>query len=749
MLSARFLEFMALSLLPTSQGGHFVSNSRSLPRHMAAFGGVASSRASSRANTSKKQPPVARRDPNQVVWAGVAPPGWNLEVPRQSETSTEPLMDPPVAVPDPYGWMRDETREDKEVLGYLQQENDYTQAWTQHLEPVRESIYNELLSYLQETDYSLPRPHGNYVYYSRTFQGKSYEVLCRAPAPPGDNSLTISWDGSADTPIVPEEHVYLDVNTLAEDQEYCSMGDTETSPSERLLAYSVDFTGDEIYELCVQDIQTGETIFEDEELEICDDLVWGNDDQTLFYLKMDDEQRPYQLYRKQLNVDGDGEEQEQKDQLLFEEPDVLFWVGIWKSLDGQYLLVETSSAETSEIHFLDLYDSDATLQCIAKRRPKTLYEVTHRKGTWWIASNVGGTPNLQLLVAPAKANCEEEWTLVLNPDNQDPLFDGSYECALEEITAFSNHVVVEGRQGGIPRIWVLALDPKDPGQVIKSERLEFPEAAHDVGLGAHYEFDVDKIVVGYTSLITPTQGLEIPLNDPSSSSRTVLKERAVPGYNKNLYGCERTTVKSRDGAADIPVSLVYRKDVMERAKNGEPVHTHLYAYGAYGSSEEAEFMSTIVPLLNRGMIYVVAHVRGGGEMGRQWYEEPNGGKYLCKKNTFNDFIDVGRWLVDDRKYTTPDLLSCEGRSAGGMTVGAAINQAPELFKMAILGVPFLDVVGTMTDASIPLTVRSIALVSYSVYRHSPALYRAVRVLTSIASFSMHAGQRMGRMGESQ
>jgi oligopeptidase B len=727
----RFLEFVALSLLPTSQGGHVGvnnhrSNSRSLHHHLAAFGGVASSKA------NKNQPPVARRDPSKVIYAGVAPLGWDLDVPRQADTSTERMMDPPIAVPDPYGWMRDESRENKEVLEYLQQENDYTKAWTQHLEPLRESIYNELLSYLQETDYTLPRPHGNYVYYSRTFEGKSYQVLCRAPAPPRDNALSISWDGSADTPIVPEEHVYLDVNTLAEDQEYCAMGDTAISPSEQLLAYSIDFTGDEIYELSVQNIETGETIFEDKDLEICDDLVWGNDDKTLFYLKMDDEQRPYQLYRKHLDDD-------EEDELLFEEPDVLFWVGIWKSLDGQYLLVETSSSETSEVHFLDLYagsddatnTSTSTLQCIAKRHPKVLYEATHRNGTWWIISNVGGTPNLQLLVAPATANCEDKWTPVLNPDTQEPLFDGSYECALEEIATFSNHVIVEGRQGGIPRIWVLSLE-KD--QVTKSERLEFPEEAHDVGLGEHYEFDVDKIVVGYTSLITPTQGLEISLNDPSSS-RTVLKERAVPGYNKDLYGCERTTVKSRDGNTEIPVSLVYRKDVMESAKRGEPVNTHLYAYGAYGASEEAEFMSTILPLLNRGMLYVVAHVRGGGEMGRQWYEEPKGAKYLCKKNTFNDFVDVARWLVDDRKYTTPNLLSCEGRSAGGMTVGASINQAPELFKMAILGVPFVDVVGTMTDASIPLTVR-FALVFLILLI---VVLRSCTVLTSMASFYMCTG----------
>lgn len=294
----RFLEFVALSLLPTSQGGHFGGSSchsrrysRSLPHDLAAFGGVAKNNSAQQRKGNKKKPPVARRDPHQVIYAGVAPPGWNLNIPRQADTSSEQMMDPPVAIMDPYGWIRDESRENKEVLEYLQQENDYTQAWTQHLEPLRESIYKELLSFVQETDYTLPRPHGQFVYYSRTFQGKSYETLCRAPRQENENStLSISWDGSADTPIVQNEHMYLDINILAEDQEYCAMGDTATSPSERLLAYSVDYTGDEIYELCVQHIETGDTIFEDNDLEICEDLVWGNDDKTLFYLKMDDEQ---------------------------------------------------------------------------------------------------------------------------------------------------------------------------------------------------------------------------------------------------------------------------------------------------------------------------------------------------------------------------------------------------------------------------------------------------------------------------
>ena len=424
-------------------------------------------------------------------------------------------------------------------------------------------------------------------------------------------------------------------------------------------------------------------------------LEWGATDDELFYLIMDDEQRPYQLYRKHLS-DPDA-----KDELIFEEPDVLFWLGMSKTLDGKYLLVESGSSETSEVWYLDLTDPSSELKCIRKREFKVLYDVNHRNGTWWIASNIGGSPNFKVLTAPVSSK-SEEWTPVVNPASGKPYFDGGLDIAVESIDTFQDHVVVEGRQGGIPRVWCLTMGDEDRITVENCERLEFPEPAHTVGLGAHLEFDTGgKIVVGYTSLVTPTQSLEIDLTD--TTSRTVLKERNVPGYDKKLYACDRTTVLSRDGVTEIPVSIVYRKDTMDRIQKGEKVHVHEYAYGAYGASEEAAFMATILPLLNRGYVYVLSHVRGGGEKGRQWYEEPNGGKYLCKKNTFNDFCDIAKWLIEEKKWTTPDLLSCEGRSAGGLTIGASINQSPELFKAAILGVPFVDVVATMTDASIPLT----------------------------------------------
>ena len=638
--------------------------------------------------TAMTSPPIARRDEESFCLAGISLQESD-ETPRQAESSLEKLLDPPRKIHNPYGWLRDETRENEEVLEHLKAENKYTEALTKHLEGLRENLYKEMLTSIQETDYTVPRPRGEYLYYSRTFEGKSYSVYCRAPRT--STAETVDWDGTAESPIVPGEIVLLDVNALAEGQKYCSVGAMKPSPSHQLVAYSVDFTGGETCKLYVKNVDTGEMLDHDETLEIDGSVVWGKDDSTLFYLKMDAAHRPYQVYKRVIGS-------EQDDELLFQEDDELYWMGISKSLDGKYFFVETSSKETTEQHYLDLETDNAKLECVAKKREKVLYDVDHRNGQWWITTNLGGTPNMRLMTAPVKPNSDSEWTDVLV--NGEAIFDGGYDRALEGISSFANHLVADGREGGIPRVWILSFDGTNDLQ--RMELLLFDEEAHDVGLSTHYEFETDKILLSYDSLITPLSSLEISMNNPSE--RKVLKTKNVPGYDKSLYGCDRLTVKSRDGTVDIPVSLVYRKDVMEEHLNtGAPVHTHLYGYGSYGACMEADFSVTRLCLLRRGMVYVIAHVRGGGEMGRQWYEEPNGAKFLCKKNTFNDFIDVANWLIDDRKLTQPSMLSCEGRSAGGLLVGASINQAPHLFRMAVMGVPFVDVVPTMIDATIPLT----------------------------------------------
>jgi len=268
------------------------------------------------------------------------------------------------------------------------------------------------------------------------------------------------------------------------------------------------------------------------------------------------------------------------------------------------------------------------------------------------------------------------------------------------VTPFKEHMLALGREGGLPRVWFIRCD--DSGNVDTFEQLSFDESAYDVGYGGNYEYDTNVAVVTYDSLITPAQTLEISVAD--LSKRKVLKQKEVPGYDREMYGYERTTVLSRDGKAEIPVSIVYRKDLRNAAiESGNTMPTHLYGYGSYGSCMEAYFSATRLSLLNRGVMYVIAHIRGGGEMGRHWYEEPTGAKYLCKRNTFDDFVDVAHYLIDSKK-TEPSKLSCEGRSAGGLLIGATINQAPELFRVAILGVPFVDVVPTMIDETIPLTV---------------------------------------------
>jgi oligopeptidase B len=649
-------------------------------------------RSARRSFAAMATPPVARRDEGSFCYAGVSKLA-NDETPRQAESSLERLMDPPRAIHDPYGWLRDESREKEEVLAHLNAENAYTEALTEHLEGLRGKIYREMLTSIQETDFTVPRPRGDYLYYSRTFEGKSYSVYCRAPM----TAAPIDWDGKPESPILPGEVVLLDVNELARGQKYCSIGAMKASPSNELIAYSVDFTGGETCQLFVKNVETGEIVYHDEKLEIDGSVVWGKDDTTVFYLKMDAAHRPHQVYKRVIGSD-------QEEELLFQEDDEEYWMGISKSLDGKYFFIETSSKETTEQHYLDLETENAKLECVAKKREKVLYDVDHRNGQWWITTNVGGTPNMRLMTCPVKPNSENEWTdVVVNGENA---FDGGYSRALEGISSFSGHLVAEGREGGIPRVWVLSFEGTN--EVRKMELLVFDEEAHDVGLSTHYEFDTDSIVVSYDSLITPPCSLEISLSNPSE--RTVLKAKNVPGYDKSLYGCDRLTVKSRDGTVDIPVSIVYRTDLMEEhLKDGKPVHTHLYGYGSYGACMEADFSVTRLSLLRRGMVYVIAHVRGGGEMGRQWYEEPNGAKFLCKKNTFNDFVDVANWLIDEKKLTKSTMLSCEGRSAGGLLVGASINQAPHLFKMALLGVPFVDVVPTMIDATIPLTAVEVRL----------------------------------------
>lgn len=650
-------------------------------------------------NRKIPEPPDARREEERFVYIGVAPQDWDDSVPRQSETSTNHLLDPPKELKDPYGWLRDETRSQKEVLAHLEAENDYTNLVTRELTTLQDSLYNEMVSFLRETSHSFPSSSKSFYYYRRTIEGQSYPLHCRAPKDDSSTSgdylkehLT-KWDGTPSMPILPGEKVYLDESKLANGHDYFEIGSIEISPSQELVAYTVDYTANEIYQLIIQRIDTGHVIFRDSSLLIDNNIVWGLDDSTLFYTKLDDAQRTYQVYRRDFRL-GWGDDAEF---LMYEETDVLYWVWIYKSMDENYLMVGTESSESSEIHYLNLKRIDGSIEseltCIASRSENVLYTAEHFKGTWWITSNIHGATDLQLWTVSIG---EENWLRVLDPKTQQPLLDG---VAIEELSVFAKHVVIEGRQEGIPQIWILEID--DDSQVLDWQRLEWTEeAARYVRLASNLvTFNSSTIIVGYQSLVTPLRYIEVPLASPDQ--RKILTDTPVPGYQKDLYACQRIYTTSRDGRTQIPVSLVYLRSTLEKVESAEGyIPVHLYAYGAYGESIEDSFSSSILPLLNRGVMYAVAHVRGGGEMGRPWYEN---GKLMSKKNTFNDFIDVARDLIEGKQWTTSELLSIEGRSAGGLTIGASLNQAPDLFRVAILGVPFVDLVATMSDASIPLT----------------------------------------------
>jgi oligopeptidase B len=752
-------------------------------------------------------PPVARREEDRVFYAGVLLPSSSTnqqqqQLARQDSHSQHPLMDPPKAVSDPYGWLRDETRQNTEVLQHLQAENDYTYNVT-HTAPflrTKDSIFSDMKSMmrLEESSYTFPVVDRDYYYYKRTFRGLSYPVHCRAPvvdetnAEDDDDNVSNQrkkrshglylqyhlqqwekqeWNDGTPTstsmttspPVLPGEVIYLDENTLANEHEFFNIGAIKVSPSQEYVAYTVDTTGDEQYYVVVQHISTTfiqstgadpysntndddqqqqSFYWEDTSVVISEDLLWGNDDSTLFYLKMDDTQRTNSVYRRRIpmirpaktndavnDIDTTAQEKEEDnvvdngddELLLFEEPDVLYWVGFGKTTDQQYLLVMIASSESSEVRYLDLFssswmdekynDDNLRLKVVAGRRPNVLYDVDHRRGVWWMTSTVGDdVSEYQLWVGNVE---EHSWKRVLDPNDPNsgtPLLDG---VSISDLTAFDRHLVVQGREGGMVRIWIITFDDDDEdvdddddgvgsagsGNTIRDcNRWEWgiTEPAHSVELGANMDFYASTIIVEYESLVTPLRYMEVDLHpEPTKTTTTtsqpfdehrlvIIMETKVPGYDRDMYTCDRINVLSRDGITQIPVSIVYRKDVMEKTINGQPAPLHLYAYGAYGDSIEDWLSTSNIALLNHGFIYAVAHVRGGGELGRAWYED---GKYLKKTNTFDDVVDVGRYFVDIVKWTNRNLMSCEGRSAGGLTMQS--SKTPGCFVVLFWVYPLL------------------------------------------------------------
>jgi oligopeptidase B len=569
---------------------------------------------------------------------------------------------------DPYEWLRDKS--DPEVIAYLEAENDYTDQMTAHLEPLRQRIFDEIKARTKETDLSVPTRRGEWWYYVRTFEGKQYGVQCRCPVTgPGD------WNPPAfdEHTEVPGEQVMLDENVEAEGHEFFALGAASVSPDGNVLAYSVDVIGDERYTLRFKDLLTGER-YPDEIPGVGAGVTWATDNRTVYYVTVDAAWRPDTVWRYRL---GSGEPAEQ----VYHEADERFWLAVGRTRSDAYVAIAAGSAITSEVRYADAGDPRAQFTIVLPRREGVEYSVEH--------AVVGGQDRFLILHNDGAVNFTLVEAPVSDPGMQRTLIAHRDDVRLDGVDAFANHLVISYRREALPRLQVWPIESE--GRYGRPEEISFDTELMSAGLGPNPTWDSPKLRIGAGSFITPTRIYDIDLR---TGERTLLREQPVlGGYRRGDYVERRDWAYAGDGTR-IPVSIVHRAGIEC------PAPAVLYGYGAYEICEDPRFSIPRLSLLDRGMMFAVAHVRGGGEMGRLWYEH---GKLLEKKNTFTDFIAVAKHLVD-AGLTRPQNLVALGGSAGGLLMGAVANMAPELFAGILAQVPFVDPLTTILDPSLPLTV---------------------------------------------
>ena len=552
---------------------------------------------------------------------------------------------------DDYFWLRD--RENPDVLAYLAAENAYTEAVMQPTVALQEKLYQEMRNRLQQTDLSVPEPIDDYFYYTRTAEGHLYPFYCRKYQ-------------SLDAP----EELLLDQNQLAVGHPYCGIGNFKISPDHRQLAYSLDTAGNETYTLYTKDLTTA-TVLPDQIPNTYYGLEWTNDNSTLYYTVLDDAKRAYRLFRHHLGDDPAN------DSLIYEEPDLRFNLRLHKSKSQAYLFMTVDSNITSEIWFIPAGPASAALQLVEPRQQGVEYYVTHHDDRFFITTN-DQARNFRVMTAPVNNPSKAHWQEFI-PHRE--------TVTVNSTEAFRQHLVIFEREAGLRQIRVLDLTTS------QAHRVRFPEDVYTFSLHSNPQFDSQLLRFTYMSLTTPRT-----VFDYNMVTRTLdlkKREEILGGYDPNHYQTRRIWATAPDGV-QVPISLVHRKDLALDGNNP----AFLHGYGAYGASREPWFNASYISLLDRGFVIAIAHIRGGGEMGRQWYED---GKLLHKKNSFTDFIACAEQLVQ-QGYTSPAKLVIAGRSAGGLLMGAVTNMRPDLFAGVIAGVPFVDVIHTMLDPSIPLTV---------------------------------------------
>ncbi|KGQ17997.1 Protease II [Lysobacter dokdonensis DS-58] len=552
---------------------------------------------------------------------------------------------------DEYYWLRDDTRKNPDMLAYLNAENAYTDAFMAPLKPLQETLYEEIVGRIKQDDASVPYRERGYWYYSRFETGKDYPIHARRK-------------GAMDA----AEEVLLDVNVMAAGKDYFSVGDWEVSQDNTLLAWAEDAVGRRQYTIKIKNLATGET-YADEVTGVAPNLVWADDNKTLFYVWNDP--KTLLTTRVQKHVLGTPAS---ADEVVYTEKDDSFYMGVGRTRDDKFLCIQVDSTVSSEFRCAPAADPKA-FAVLAPRERDVEYEADHHGGRWVIRTNADGAKNYKVVTAADGSTSRKDWKDWI-PHSEDVFIDG--------FELFDGFTAVAERSEGLERLRLMRADGK-------SEYVKADEPAYGMGLSTNAEPNTDWLRYTYTSMTTPATVYEL---NTKTGERKLMKRDPVIGYDPDKYTTERLWATARDGTK-IPVSVVYRKGFK---KDGTAALLQ-YAYGSYGSSTDPGFNLPAVSLLDRGMVYVLAHIRGGQEMGRKWYDD---GKLFKKKNTFTDFIDVTDFLVKEG-YASKDRVAAYGGSAGGLLMGAISNMAPDKYRVILSQVPFVDVVTTMLDPSIPLT----------------------------------------------
>lgn len=553
---------------------------------------------------------------------------------------------------DEYAWLKDKT--DLEVIEHLKKENEYVDKKTAHTQALQKTLYKEFQSRMKETDLDVPYRMGPYLYYSRTEKGKNYRIYCRKQN-----------DSNA------KETIILDSNELAQGKEYMELGDISVSHNHQYMAYTVDFNGSEKYDLCVKDLKTGE-IIDEKVKEIGEEIVWASDDKNLFYKRLDETMRPDRVFRHKLGTP------EEKDELKYHEKNQAYYLELKDSKSKKFIFITAESKITSEEWFLSSDDPKGSFQRIEPRKEGVEYESYHHGDHFLIVTNEGGAVNYKVMQAPISSPARANWKEFVPYDS---------DRRVEELEVFQDYVVILERFKGLQNARVVRMDNREIHEI------SFDEASYVMGSEINREFHADTFRLYYESPITSHSIFEYSLKD--RTKKLLKRKEVLGGYDPSKYIVERLFAKGLDGTR-IPITLLRKK---EFSKNGS--HPLLLTgYGAYEICNEPVFNSYAFSLVDRGFSVCTAHIRGGGEMGREWYEK---GKFLFKKNTFEDFIACAEFLIQE-KYTAPKKIAISGGSAGGLLMGAVINMRPDLWGAVLALVPFVDVVNTMLDPNLPLTV---------------------------------------------